>query len=83
MQLKTLYSIGLFVLVIILLISAVTTKSGFIGDILSSNYGSVGCTKENRVYPSGKVPGSYLGLTQAERANLLKEFIDNNSYLNN
>ena len=83
MQLKTLYSTGLLILVIILLISAVTTKSGFIGDILNTNYGSVGCSKEDRAYPSGKVPGSYFGLTQAERDNLLKGFIDNNTYLNN
>ena len=83
MQLKGLASVGLFVLFIILLISAVTTKSGFIGGILNTNYGSAECTRENRAYPSGKVPGSYLGLTQAERDNLLRDFIDNNTYLNN
>ena len=73
---------SLFGLIIVLLALMITNKSSFIGDILKTNYGNIGCTKEDRVYPSGKIPGSYLGLTQAERDNLLKGFINNNSYLN-
>jgi len=41
----------------------------------------VGCSNENRVYPSGRVPGSYLGLTDAEKNGLLKEYIKNNKYI--
>jgi len=33
-------------------------------------------TNENRPYPSGKVPGSYLGLSPQERETLLKRFVD-------
>jgi hypothetical protein len=56
-------------------------KSGFVSNInyiLNGNYNNNGCSRENRVYPSGKIPGSYLGLTQAERENLLKLFINDN-----
>jgi hypothetical protein len=33
------------------------------------------CYKDDRVYPEGKVPGSYLGLTKEEVNNLLPSFI--------
>ena len=52
-------------------------KSGFVADIANLNYNNEGCSRENRVYPSGNVPGSYLGLTEAERNGLLKDFIMN------
>ncbi len=58
-----------------------STKSTFVGGILSSNYNSVGCTSENRSNPSGHIPGSYFGLTKAERENLLKNFINYNPNL--
>jgi hypothetical protein len=32
-------------------------------------------TKENRIYPSGNIPGSYLGLSPQEQEMLLPEFI--------
>jgi hypothetical protein len=59
-----------FVLMIITLI-VFTNKSTF----MEMNYGS--CTRDNRNYPQGKVPGSYLGLTPAEKEGLLVNFILN------
>ena len=32
--------------------------------------------ENNRVYPSGHVPGSYLGLSEQEKETLLKRFIE-------
>jgi hypothetical protein len=32
--------------------------------------------KEYRIYPSGRVPGSYLGLSERERATLFKRFVE-------
>ena len=77
MKLSLLVAAGVLVLVVILM---TITKSGFVDDILNTNYGTTGCSRENRAYPSGKVPGSYFGLTQAERDNLLKGFIKNNNF---
>jgi len=82
MDFKVLASCGVIILIIVLFI-IMSSKSFFIADILNTNYGTVGCSKEDRVYPSGKVPGSYLGLSRIERDNLLKAYIDNNTYLNN
>ena len=48
-----------------------TNKSTF----MEMNYGS--CTRDNRNYPQGKVPGSYLNLTPSEREGLLVNFILN------
>jgi len=59
-----------FVLIIITLV-IFTNKSTF----MEMNYGS--CTRDNRNYPQGKVPGSYLGLSQSEREGLLVNFILN------
>ena len=36
---------------------------------------------EDRPYPSGNVPGSYLGLTSSERKMLLMRFLDYNGTL--
>jgi len=77
MNLGLLVAAGVLVLVVFLM---TITKSGFVDDILITNYGSTGCSRENRAYPSGKVPGSYFALTQAERDNLLKGFINNNNF---
>ena len=69
------------ILVLIILGFLFIQKSGFVGDILNNNYNNMGCSSGNRVYPSGRVPGSYLGLTEAEKQNLLKDFINNNPNL--
>jgi len=44
---------------------------------LLNTYKPDGCNynKENRVYPSGNVPGSYLGLSRQEKEMLLPDFI--------
>ena len=63
--------------VLILIFVVFVQKSGFVADIANINYNNQGCSMENRVYPSGKIPGSYLGLTEAERNGLLKDFIMN------
>ena len=44
---------------------------------LSNTYANEGCG-EIREYPQGKVPGSYLGLTNAEKEGLLTNFILDN-----
>ena len=68
-------------LVIIIIAILMYSKSTFVGEILNQNYNSTGCTRENRSFPSGHIPGSYFGLTNAERENLLKRFIENNPNL--
>lgn len=66
--------IGGVVLVIVIIVLTYT-KSTFIDDILTNNYGN--CTRDNRNYPQGKVPGSYMGLTPAEREGLFVNFVLN------
>ena len=61
----------------LILLFFISQKSGFTNFILNDNYTNKGCSSENRVYPSGNVPGSYLGLTEAEKNGLLKDFIMN------
>ena len=43
----------------------------------ANNYDN-GCSRDNRVYPEGNLPGSYLNLSDAEKNNL-KRFIKNSS----
>jgi hypothetical protein len=45
--------------------------------ILKDTYKQENCnfSKEDRVYPSGHVPGSYLGLSRQEKEMLLPDFI--------
>jgi hypothetical protein len=59
------------------------SKSKFTGDILNTNYSNNGTSipscdfnYQNRVYPSGNIPGSYLGLNSSEKEMLLKKFIE-------
>jgi len=71
--------IGLIILVVILLflnlnISPFTN----ITDLLNQNYKE--CNRENRIYPSGHVPGSYLGLTKAEKDNIFQSYVENDKY---
>ena len=72
-MLKIILAVAAFLLVIVFFVQ----KSGFVADIANLNYTNQGCTQENRVYPSGNIPGSYLGLTLAEQQGLLKDFIMN------
>lgn len=71
---NTFLLIGVVVLVIIVIILTYT-KSTFIDDILTNKYGN--CTRDNRNYPQGKIPGSYLGLTRAEKEGLFVNFVLN------
>ena len=66
--------IGGIVLVIVIILLTYT-KSTFIDDILTNNYGN--CTRDNRHYPQGKIPGSYLTLTKPEREGLFVNFVLN------
>ena len=63
------------ILVIALVLFFVYNKSTFI-DQMSSTF-----TCDEKPYPQGNVPGSYLGLTPSERSGLLKRFINNNPNL--
>ena len=71
--------------VIAFVISMIITMSKFdnIQMQLTQNYSTVGekCQRNDRQYPEGKVPGSYLGLNRAERAELLRRFVSNNPNL--
>jgi hypothetical protein len=71
----------LIVLTVLVAVCLINNKSTFIDQIVNDNYTSTGCTREDRSFPSGHIPGSYLGLTKAERENLLKKFIENNPNL--
>jgi hypothetical protein len=62
---------GIVFVLLIVTLFVFTNKSTF----MEMNYGS--CTRDNRNYPQGKVPGSYLGLTPAEKEGLLVNFILN------
>ena len=75
------------ILIIIVILIAIlfyfVTKSKFNDDILKTNYDNNGTNvpscnfkNENRVYPSGNVPGSYLSLNDHEKEMLLTRFID-------
>ena len=72
---------GLIALTVIAVVLLMNNKSTFIDQIVNENYNTTGCTRENRSFPSGHIPGSYFGLTKAEQANILKSFIENNPNL--
>jgi hypothetical protein len=72
-------AVGLIALIVIVLL--MDNKSTFIDQIVNENYNSSGCTREDRSFPSGHIPGSYFGLTKAEQTNILKTFIENNPNL--
>jgi hypothetical protein len=75
------YKIILCVIVVIVIIGLIvlfTVKSTF--TVYNDTYESNGCTQDNRTYPSGNVPGSWLGMTTAEKNNLVN-FINNSSVI--
>jgi hypothetical protein len=55
-------------------------RSPFIGDILNNNYGTLGCSHNNRQQPEGNVPGSWLGLNKSEQQQLLTKFVNDNQF---
>jgi hypothetical protein len=80
MEAKTILFI-IFVLAILYLLSC-KSKFNNIEMQMNQNYSTPGnCIRNDREYPEGKIPGSYLGLNRYERAELLKRFIDNSPYL--
>ena len=64
----------LFCIILIILFFSVSKFSG----AYDQNYASGGCMQNNRSDPEGHVPGSWLGMTTAEKNNL-KKFINNGS----
>lgn len=68
-------------IIIILIILAIyyifSSKSSFVNQ-LNYTYSPESCDLEDstRIYPSGHVPGSYLGLTPQENETILLKFID-------
>jgi hypothetical protein len=61
-------------IVAVVLIHLISQKSTFINQMYPS-----GCLNGNvKPFPSGNIPGSYLGITPAERHNLLVDFIMDN-----
>jgi nitrate/TMAO reductase-like tetraheme cytochrome c subunit len=75
---RSLIVIGVITLIAILFI-VMANKSGFnnINALVNDNYSEDNCYSNSRVYPSGKTPGSYLGLSRQEIDNLLPQFILN------
>ena len=65
------------IIILLLAVAFLFTKSNF-GSNLVFNFYDKCQNKDNRQYPEGKVPGSYLGLSTAERDNLLTKFVNNN-----
>ena len=71
-------SLGLLTVLVLII---VFSKSKFNKiTIIEQNYTNDSCINNDRFYPEGKVPGSYLGLTKAEKDNLLRKFVLDNKY---
>ena len=71
--------IGILVLVLVLgLFYFKKSKFGDIKQIVSDVYSPASCNYnvDNRPYPSGKVPGSYLGLSEQEKQTALLKFVE-------
>ena len=71
------------VIITILIIILLVTKSTFGGPY---SYASAGCMRDNRSFPEGNVPGSWLGMTTAEKNNIiyqnnLTNFVKNSSVI--
>ena len=64
--------------ILMVIIVLFNLKSNFTSNKFTT-YSEDNCYKNLRVYPSGKIPGSYLGLSRQEIDNLLPEFILNKS----
>jgi hypothetical protein len=71
------YKIVIAFAVILFVIFLFYNKSTF-GGPYDQTYTSNGCEQNNRTSPSGHVPGSWMGMTTAEKNNL-KNFINNGS----
>lgn len=74
--------IGLSILLLLTIVIIAFTKSKFgdISGILNDNYTTRGCSYDNRQVPEGNVPGSYLGLSDVEKNQLLRNFVNDNPY---
>ena len=73
------------VIITILIIILLVTKSTF-GGPYDDTYASAGCMRDNRSFPEGNVPGSWLGMTTAEKNNIiyqnnLTNFVKNSSVI--
>lgn len=68
------YIIIAVVLLVLGIVYMYFQKSTFINQM----YTAPCVNKDSRTFPSGNIPGSYLGLTSAERQNLLVDFITDN-----
>lgn len=80
---ETLTKLSIFLGVLIVVISFSVSKFGDLSEIINYNYSTRGCQQENRQNPSGNVPASYFGLSQAERNNIqqtFERFYKNDSY---
>ena len=70
-------------IIIITIIILLVTKSTFGGPY---SYASAGCMRDNRSFPEVNVPGSWLGMTTAEKNNIiyqnnLTNFVKNSSVI--
>jgi len=78
MEIIKLLKENVLVIIAILMVIIVlfNLKSNFTSNV---TYSEDNCYKDLRIYPSGNVPGSYLGLSRQEIDNLLPKFILNKS----
>ena len=69
------------IVIIIIIILVLNSKSRFdsSNENINEDYDSVGCVRDNRNFPQGKLPGSYLGLNDASKMNLFPSFYKNSS----
>ena len=72
-------SLGLLAVLVLIIVFS-KSKFNHINTIVEQNYTNDSCMNNDRFYPEGKVPGSYLGLTKAEKDNLLRKFVLDNKF---
>jgi len=71
-------SVAVFMVLIFVLCNNKVSSFGGIKDILEDNYSdNYGCSNSVNRVPMGRLPGSTLGLTAAERKGLLISFMEN------
>ena len=68
----------ILIILVGLIVFYLATKSKFVNTVYNNQSIPKGCDfeKEPRPYPSGHVPGSYLGLSRQEQESLLIKFLN-------
>ena len=72
----------IYLIILLLVLIYFSSKSSFGNTSILTGY--TNCQQNeisdtDRIYPSGHIPGSYLGLSPGEKQELLKRFVENES----